>query len=126
VNKQQALEAILRKVRGWEEAFAEVRAVHPDLVFGQLRNQVLSMTPSLGTRPYTKNQEALLITAAAALYLMVDEVTVVEGRRLEEWLASSEDTRLAEWARGEARVVVEVVPPVPPLPQGDEEVEAVG
>jgi len=47
------------------------------------------------------------VLAAGALYLLIDEVTVVEGRTLEEWLASDEDARLAMFSRGETRVVVE-------------------
>ena len=108
VNKQQALEAILRKVRGWEEPSAEVRHQDESYVLTQLRQRTEWL---VRRRQYRSGDAAekreLVAIAAAALYLLVDEVTLVEGRTLEEWLSSDEDARLAMFARGETRVVVE-------------------
>jgi len=85
MNKQQALEALLCRVRSWEQPHEEVRATEAGVVFRELFRAVervdqLVATPRSRRQPsYSKEMESLLKTAgAAALYLLVDEVDVVE------------------------------------------------
>lgn len=90
MNKQQALEALLEVCRKQEEPGREVaRVPHEEALLSLLeaaRNlDVLVASP--GSRRRTAGiRETLKLLGGLALYLLVDEVEVVEGRALEEWL----------------------------------------
>jgi hypothetical protein len=88
-TKQEALELLLRKCRGWEAPHEEVRATDPADVKAQAR-QAWSVIRSHDPADEEAHREAWAAIGAAALYLLTDEVTVVEGRTLDEWLASNE------------------------------------
>lgn len=79
MNKQQALEALLTKMRQWEQPQEETRAVHEGEVMAELKAEA--------SRMQSVDRTALIAIGAAALYLLTDEVTVVAGRSLDEWLA---------------------------------------
>lgn len=92
MNKQQALEAVLRKVRLWERPDGEVRLADPDMVFGKLLESAraldmllaqLTMNDELSPEAEAglmgRVRDLLGTLGAAAVYLMTDEVTVVEG-----------------------------------------------
>lgn len=87
MNKQEALVALLVKMREWEQPHEEVREADPGMVLEQMQEAFRDMDYAVGTR---EGVEFLTTIGAAALYLLVDEVTVVAGRSLEEWLADRE------------------------------------
>lgn len=97
MNKQEALVAILEECRSHEQPHEETRRVLPgevhDLVLDVARNLDLLMATGLdgGTSPdvaYDRVRDALVRLAGGALYLLVDEVDVVDsGPDLEKWLA---------------------------------------
>lgn len=90
-TKQEALERLLQRVRRWEQPHEEVKLASHQQVFEELMEVVGLYAEDEGT----DDAEAYLVTiAAAAVYLLIDEVTVVEGRSLEEWLKVQEDYRL--------------------------------
>jgi hypothetical protein len=92
VNKQEALEVVLRKMRGWEEPHEEVKAREDRYVYREMTHALDAFSGMAGMNWQTPGaREYLKTIAAAALYMMVDEVEVVEGRTLDEWLASKED-----------------------------------
>lgn len=87
MNKQEALEAVLRKVRAWEEPGNEVRATDPVAVGEELLASARAIDLLVAQAESEDADEAfdivvfgehLLTVAAAAVYLLVDEVTVVE------------------------------------------------
>lgn len=95
MNKQEALEALLTKARQWEHPHEEVRWVDVGTVFQdlsatvQLIDRMVAMPLSSRPEDYSEELKRLLTVAgAAALYLLADEVELVQGRSLEKWLAA--------------------------------------
>ncbi len=74
MNKQEALEALLAKCRGWEQAGAEVPRAAPERVLQEMNE---AMDRLVITREAADQQAQLTIIGAAALYLLRDEVQVV-------------------------------------------------
>lgn len=95
MNKQEALEAVLREARRYEEPHREVRSWRED----QIQDAVLEAARELDhlitrlhagdvtARTTAQYRERLRRLAGAALELMITEVTVVEGQ---DWLATKE------------------------------------
>lgn len=80
MNKQEALEALLTKMREWEQPHDETKRVDDQTVFSD-------MSEAFGKYPEAFDTQAYLIRiGAAALYLLVDEVTVVPGNSLPDYL----------------------------------------
>lgn len=96
MNKQEALVAALEKMRGWEEAGEEVQRQPDEYVYTMMVETVEWLAARHKYRtvvvPDKAAQEALARVAAAALYLLVDEIDVVAGRTLEQWLAETART----------------------------------
>lgn len=97
MNKQEALEGILVKCREWEQRTEEVKAVHGTQVADVMHRNVMRLLDMREAEVAgaklddAEFKAALFCVGAAALYLLVDEVEVVEGRSLEEWLANNAD-----------------------------------
>lgn len=94
MNKQEALEALLTKCRQWEQRGAEVPATsHPRVQEALNRNvdRLRDMlTPDSGVAYREGEFGAALITiGAAALFLLIDDWSVVEGKDLDAWLAEA-------------------------------------
>jgi hypothetical protein len=94
MNKQEALVAFLEKARQWEHADAEVKREAATQVSEVLYRNVdrlrdMENREVKGIKLDTVDVDAALIcVGAAVLYLLVDEVTVVQPERtLDEWLA---------------------------------------
>jgi hypothetical protein len=94
MNKQEALEGILVKCREWEQRTEEVKAVHGTQVADVMHRNVMRLLDMREAEVAgvklddAEFKAALFCVAAAALYLLVDEVEVVQGRSLEEWLGA--------------------------------------
>jgi hypothetical protein len=109
VNKQQGLEALLVKMREWEHPDKEVRdtrntaSVLAALDRNIARLNDLREAEEFGVNVNSPDVDSALITiGAAALSLLVDEVKVVTGRSLEEWLADNRD-RVGNGGRSKLR-----------------------
>jgi len=92
VNKQEALEALLEECRLYEQPHEETRLVDPSSVHDYVldRARKLETIVATGGEPdqlYDRVRAVLISLAGGALYLLVDEVEVVETRSLEDWLA---------------------------------------
>lgn len=93
MNKQEALEALLTKMRDWEQPYEEVKSATPGVVTDSLRRNYARLMDLREAEMYgggvddAEFQAALICLGAAALYLLVDEVEVVTSRPLKEWLA---------------------------------------
>jgi hypothetical protein len=88
MNKQDALVALLTMARQWETASGNPKADDEQVLGVLSRNYVRLLDLTEGGKD---DRAELIAIAAAALYLLVDEVEVVEGRSLEEWLADNRD-----------------------------------
>lgn len=91
VNKQEALEAVLAAVRQWEAPTEEVRAVEGEQVLRELVSaagdidSLVDMTPTANIEEQIWSR--LVTVGAAAVWLLTDEVEIVAGKSLDEWLA---------------------------------------
>lgn len=96
MNKQQALEALLEVCRKQERPDQEVAVVPHAQTIQELVSLVGDLDVILRTPVSVRRDARLRQTLAAlggrALYLLVDEVELVQGRELDEWLAASEAT----------------------------------
>jgi hypothetical protein len=93
MNKQEALVALLEVVRKWERTDSEVRRddVEVRSVFSALGEAARELETVLASVPSRRSsvqvRQRLITLGAAAVWLLVDEVEVVEGKALDEWLA---------------------------------------
>jgi hypothetical protein len=93
MNKQEALAELLAVVRKWERTEAEVRRddVEVEAVFSAVSNATRDLETLLRSKPSRRSsaqvRQRLLTLGAAAVWLLVDEVEVVEGKALDVWLA---------------------------------------
>jgi hypothetical protein len=83
VNKQEALEMLLVTCRRWEHEVEETRRVDPGLVYEDLVDSARAIEIVLASSDADelkdrKVEELLGRIGGAVLYLLVDEVTVVE------------------------------------------------
>lgn len=88
MNKQQALEALLAKCRTWEERGREVKSARDAGVRLALKKELEWLVLRGDARYASEDKHHLISIGAAALYLLADEVEVVTGRTLDEWLAA--------------------------------------
>jgi hypothetical protein len=104
VNKQEALEAILTNARRYEHSHEEVRKWSSGEIEDALLEAARDLDRLVARRrsdgPFPRGElvrlgaqfrDRLTRLAGAALELLIDEVEVVEGRALEEWLGASGD-----------------------------------
>lgn len=98
MNKQEALAAVLTEARRYEEPHREVRSWEG----GQIEDTLLEQARDLDhlitrlrsgdvtARTEAQYRQRLVRLAGAALQLLITEVTVVEGKALEDWLKEKE------------------------------------
>lgn len=103
MNKQQALVGALEKMRGWESPVTEEQVQHDVYVFTVMREGVEWLAKRSRLQVDTTGdadavaQDMLMRVAGAALYLLVDELEIVEGRTLDEWLAGGGGEKLMRY-----------------------------
>lgn len=71
MNKQEALEALLTKMREWEEPGAEVPREAPQFVYQKMKDAMAQFRRYRGADG--KDDEMLATIGAAALFLLRDE-----------------------------------------------------
>lgn len=90
MNKQEALVALLARCRKYEEKDGEVARVAHEQVLTELLDEVRALDLVEGMPPSARRTAKLRLLleqiGSKALYLLVDEVEVVAGRSLDEWL----------------------------------------
>lgn len=112
MNKQEVLEALLIEARRYEASTEEVRtwpqADIENALLEQMRDLdhiIAALRTTDTARGRAQYRQRLVRVAGAALALLVDEVEVVTGRSLDEWLAAREPKQ-----SGVGGVVVHVNP----------------
>lgn len=116
MNKQQALEALLVRCRTYEEGNREVAATAHEKVLEQLMENVRNLDVVVAMPPSARRTAKLRVmleqVGAKALYLLVDEVEVVAGRSLDEWLADADANYGAPIGGGTVQDAIRAAPNV--------------